>query len=186
MNENLLAKLEALLFIYGEPLTLKRIHKILNRGRAGSAPAVTETAVNEALTALSEGLKKDDRGLTLILSHEEAQLVTKPEFTELLGEVVKEELNEALTPAALETLAVILYSGPLTRSIIDYIRGVNSTFILRSLLLRGLIDRAPDPERPNTYVYKPSFNLLKHLGISRIEDLPEYQRFKEIVDKLKL
>jgi len=183
--ENLIAQLEALLFIYGEPMATKKIVKILNHRKTDDRETVNAEAVKAALTALKEKLKDAGRGLELILSEDQVQLVTKPEWSAVLGEVVKEELNETLTPAALETLAIIAYSGPVGRSIVDYIRGVNSTFILRSLVLRGLVDRAPDPERPNAYIYRPSFDLLKYLGISKTDDLPDYQKFRELVEKLR-
>ena len=176
ISKDIIAALEALLFIYGEPLPIKKIAKILGQ---------EELRVLAACGELSEKLSGEDRGLALIVSDERAQLVSKPEFGQLLEDLVKEELHETLTPAALETLAIIAYAGPVSRSVIDYIRGVNSTFILRTLLLRGLVDRSLDPQRSTTYLYRPSFDFLKHIGVSKLEDLPEYQRFREIVEKLK-
>lgn len=179
MNEEktntLTAQIEALLFAYGEALEIKRMAKILGQGEAE-----TESALRE----LHSQLGGSGRGLTLIFTDGKVQLATKPEFQGLLQNIVKEELNEALTPAALETLSIIAYSGPLPRSIIDYVRGVNSSFILRALLLRGLVNRKPDPGRGNAYVYSASFDLLRHLGITKTEDLPEYQKFRGIVEKL--
>ena len=173
---NLIAQLETLLFIYGEPIGVKKIAKILK--------AEVEK-VEEVIEAFKEKLASDDRGLSLVLDDGKVQMVTKPEFSRLFEDLIKDELTEALTPAALETLSIIAYGGPLSRSIIDYIRGVNSTFILRALLIRGLIERHSDPKRPNAYIYSPSFELLKHLGLSKTEELPEYNKFKEIVEKLK-
>ncbi len=172
---NLTAQLEALLFIYGEQVEVKKIAKILKQEVA---------EVEQALTALKEKLVSGDRGLSLIFSDSKVQLTTKPEFSRLFEDLIKDELTEALTPAALETLSIIAYGGPLSRSIIDYIRGVNSTFILRALLIRGLIERHSDPKRPNAYIYSPSFELLRHLGLSTTKDLPEYNKFREIVTKL--
>ena len=61
---------------------------------------------------------------------------------------VKEELTEDLTPASLETLSIVAYLGPISRVRIEYLRGVNSSVILRSLMIRGLIERFADPEHP--------------------------------------
>lgn len=174
-KNSLTAKIEAFLFIQGEPVTIKKICKTLNQ---------KEPAVIEALGALETALGSDDRGLALLRSGAEVQLTTKPAHKELAEQVMKDEFNEALTPAALETLAIIAYGSPVSRSIIDYIRGVNSTFILRNLLMRGLIERNPDPSRGNAYVYGPSFELLRHLGIPKNEALPEYGRFRDIIAKV--
>ncbi len=121
----------------------------------------------------------------LIRHGQQLQLATKPNFKGLLEKVVKAELHEALTPAGLETLSIITYGGPILRSEIDYIRGVNSSFILRALLLRGLINRNPDPRRGNAYLYGPSFDFLKHLGGASVTELPDYQVFAELAMKVK-
>jgi len=101
-----------------------------------------------------------------------------------MEEFIKDEFREDLTPASLETLSLISYLGPVSRAQIDYYRGVNSSFILRSLLMRGLVERYNDPQRANVYLYQASFDLLKYLGISRVEDLPEYEKFRTMNNKL--
>ena len=167
------AAVEALLFVYGEPMEIKKIAKLLKIG---------EAAVKEALKNLEQEFSAEDRGLKLISKDSPAggsvQLATKPDFTSFLENFIKEEFKENLTPASLETLSLIAYLGPVSRAQIDYYRGVNSTFILRSLLIRGLIERYPDPKRTNIYLYEVGFDLLKYLGISKVEELPEYEKFK--------
>ncbi|OGY62357.1 MAG: SMC-Scp complex subunit ScpB [Candidatus Harrisonbacteria bacterium RIFCSPHIGHO2_01_FULL_44_13] len=176
-KENLIAQLEALLFIYGEPLDFKKIAKILN----------TEAVeVREAAEVLKKDLSQNNRGLFLILNDGKIQLTTKPVFGKFLEEVAKKEFVEDLTPASLETLAIVAYTGPISRIHIDYVRGVNSSYILRSLLLRGLINRSLDPEGSNAYLYNASFDLLKHLGIAKIEDLPEYNKYKELIKNVAI
>ena len=101
-------------------------------------------------------------------------LGTAPELSPTIEKMTKEELMGDLGKATLETLSIILYQGPIVKSRIDYIRGVNSSFILRNLLIRGLIERREHPEDKRTFLYSPTFDLLTHLGISRVEDLPEY------------
>ncbi|MBI2099909.1 MAG: SMC-Scp complex subunit ScpB, partial [Candidatus Vogelbacteria bacterium] len=71
-------------------------------------------------------------------------------------------------------LTIVLYKGPLTRAEIDYIRGVNSSFILRHLSIRGLVERIPNPKDARSFLYRPTFDLFQHLGLSKIEELPEY------------
>ena len=170
------SKLEALLFIYGDPLEIKKAAKIL-----GASPDEIASAVKDLQAALAAS----DRGLTLVEHDGSLQLATKPEFGQLLQTVLKAELNEALSPASLETLSIVTYAGPVSRAEIDYIRGVNSSFTVRALLLRGLITRETDPQRANAYLYKPSIDLLHHLGVSRTEELPEFERFKAAASSIK-
>lgn len=164
-----LAELEALLFVHGEPLAFQKIGKMLK---------LETEAVRELVLAYEALLRAGDRGLLLVTSRDRVQLATKPQFARILEAFLKEELAEELTPASAETLAIVLYLGPLSRSRIEYYRGVNSLFTLRNLLIRGLVERFPDPERPLSFLYEASFALLRHLGISRKEDLPEYEKFR--------
>lgn len=163
------AAIEALLFVHGEPIGIKKIAEILKIDRI-----IAENSIKE----LEEKLKAEDRGLMLVFNNQQVQLTTKPDFAPFLENFIKEEFKENLTPASLETLSLIAYLGPMTRVQIDYHRGVNSSFILRNLLIRGLIERFSDSQKSNAYLYQPSFDLLKYLGISKIEELPEYEKFK--------
>jgi segregation and condensation protein B len=175
-NTNLPAALEAILFSYGEPLPLKRIVTMTG---------ASEEACLSALKILEEKYKTENQGLELLNHDSEIQLVTKAAFQELLHTIIKEELNEELSPATLETLGIIAYGkGEITRATIDYIRGVNSSFMIRTLLMRGLIERKTS-EKKNTYAYGLSLDFLKHLGISKIEDLPEYERLGKTLEDLK-
>ncbi|MDO8429863.1 MAG: SMC-Scp complex subunit ScpB [bacterium] len=169
------SKLEALLFIYGEPIEAKKLAKILN---------LKESEVKIGLEMLDADLKQGGRGLTLLEDKNRFQLVTKPEFSELLEEITKQEFTEILTPASLETLSIISYAGPISRADIEYVRGVNSSFTVRALLMRGLVERSIDPKRANAYLYSTSFELLRHLGLSKNGELPEYERFKSLISNL--
>lgn len=167
MNQELIAKLEALLFIYGEPMSVAKIAKMLR---------VPEGEAQGTIEALRLELMRTERGLALMEHDGTVQLVTKPLFAPFLETLIKEEFTENLTPASLEALTIIAYAGPLTRAEVDYVRGVNSSFIVRALLLRGLVERKEE-KRGHSFVYGPSAALLKHLGVSRIEELPEYEKF---------
>jgi segregation and condensation protein B len=170
---NLAAQIEALLFVHGEPMKLKRLAELLG---------LREEELRQELARLAERLQAaGDRGLGLIVANDEVQLVTKPVLAHLVGRLVKEELDSGLTPASLETLAIIAYLGPCSRALIEEIRGVNSSFILRSLLVRGLIERQPDPRRPNAFLYQPSFEFLRHLGLTQVEHLPDYEKYRQLI-----
>src|SRR3989344_3816447 len=174
-SKNLLSKIEALLFIYGEPMELKKLAKMLS---------VSDSDTKEGLRLLEEELVRAERGLALIRSGNKVQLATKPEFAKILEDITKQEFNEALTPAALETLSIVSYAGPISRADLEYIRGVNSSFTLRALLMRGLVERSVDPKRGNAYLYSPSFELLRHLGLDKVELLPDYEKYKSLVASL--
>jgi segregation and condensation protein B len=140
-----------------------------------------EAAVLEgALVSLAAGLAQDDRGLSLLRNGDKVQLVTKPEYGSIMTQFVKDELQEDLTPAALEALSLVLYLGPVHRSRLDYLRGVNSSFIVRNLMLRGLVERFPDPARPSIFLYRATMDALRHLGVASASELPEYDKFREL------
>ena len=172
-EKNAVAALEALLFIHGEAIAKKKIMTVLE---------MEPEALEAALAALREECGRHERGLMLLVSGEKVQLVTKPEWSGILAQFVKDELEEELTPAALEALSLIAYLGPIHRSRLDYLRGVNSSFIVRNLMLRGLVERSPDPARPSLFLYRATTDTLRHLGVGRPEDLPEYGKFRELAD----
>lgn len=173
--ENLLSKIEAVLFAYGEPISIERLSKILK---------ITPVELSIALKDLEIELSRQERGIVLIRNSNKIQLATKPELTSLLEDIVKQEFTEDLTPTAIETLSIIAYAGPISRADIEFIRGVNSSFTIRNLLLRGLIERTVDPKRANAYIYTASFDLIKRLGILKVEDLPDYEKYKQMVMNL--
>lgn len=184
IDKKLLAAIEAVLFVYGETLEIKRLVGILKRDeKLNLKTKEAEEIVKKALEKLRQKYEAEDSGLKIIFSENRVQLATKPDFIPLLEDFIKEEFKENLTPASVETLSLIAYLGPLSRAQIDYYRGVNSSFILRSLMIRGLIERKTDPKRANVYLYQVSFELLKDLGISKIEELPEYEKFRAIEKK---
>jgi len=169
---NLDAQIEAILFFKAEPMKLAKIAEFLN---------VSEEAVNEALATLEQ--KLGGRGVILIRKDGEATLGTAPETSELIDKMVKEDLSKDLGKATLETLTIILYRSPVSKPEIDYVRGVNSNYILRSLLVRGLIEKIPKPDDQRSFLYRPTFQLLEHLGISDLSQLPEKEAFAEKVSE---
>jgi segregation and condensation protein B len=160
---NLESKIEAILFWKGEPLGRKKLADILQ---------VKELELNEGIAKLKENLK--ERGIVLLERDSEILLGTTPELSNLIENLQKEELNKDLSKASLETLSIILYKNGVSRSEIDYIRGVNSSFTLRALSIRGLIDKNIDAKDSRRYVYKPSFELLSFMGVTKVEELPDY------------
>ena len=169
---NNIAALEAFLFIHGEPMSYQKIAAVLGVEKEEAESLVAE---------LKKRLEGEDRGLQLVSDREKVQLATKPEFNSILENFVKEELTEDLSPASLEALSIIAYLGPIARARIEYLRGVNSMLILRSLMLRGLVERYPDPEHAASFLYRLTFDAMKHLGVQQKEDLPDHAKFQELL-----
>lgn len=161
------AKIEAILFFKSEPISINTLSKILH---------ADESEIQASLEILKEKLQ--GRGIALLSKDDEVLLGTAPEASALIEAIMKEELSRDLGKAGLETLSAILYQGPITRAELDYIRGVNSTFILRNLLIRGLIEKIPNPKDQRSFLYRPTFDLLSLLGVTRVEDLPEYDKVR--------
>ncbi|KKW11651.1 MAG: Segregation and condensation protein B [Parcubacteria group bacterium GW2011_GWA2_49_9] len=172
MNTELEKILEAVLFWRGEPMTLPELCRALK------LPSVD---VKKGLQSLKEKLQ--GRGLSLIQTEDEYAFATAPDTHELIERLRKEELARDLGKAALETLSIVLYKERVSRRDIEYIRGVNSTAILRSLLIRGLIERRQSEDDERVFLYRPTIDLLSLLGISSFEELPE---FKEIRTELSV
>ncbi|MDE1988476.1 MAG: SMC-Scp complex subunit ScpB, partial [Patescibacteria group bacterium] len=99
--------------------------------------------------------------------------------------LTREDLVKDLGKTGLETISIILYKGPISRAEIDYIRGARSNFILRNLLMRGLIEKVAKLDDNRAFLYKPSFELLSYLGLSKIEDAPEYAEVKKEFEAAK-
>jgi len=170
MSNNLENKIEAILFWKGEPMSRKKLSEILKVG---------QIEINENIEKLKENLK--ERGIVFIEKENEVMLGTAPELSKLIENLQKEELNRELSKASLETLSIILYKNSVSRAGIDYIRGVNSSFILRALSIRGLIERIIDSKDNRRYIYKPSFELMSYLGIKSMEELPDYQEINNSI-----
>jgi segregation and condensation protein B len=166
------SRIEAILFFKNEPVSKKEIAKTLG---------AEAKEVEEALSNLQ--VFYQNRGMVIITDGELVSFGTHPSQSTLIETMQKEELSRDLGRAGLETLAIVLYRGPVTRREIDNIRGVNSTFTLRSLMIRGLVERIEAENGERGYSYKSTLKLYEHLGITRQEDLPEFSDSVEKVDE---
>ncbi len=161
---------ESVLFISGEPMKISKISKIIE---------VSKEDVENALMLLSGDYSSQKRGIVILRKEDEVQMATNPDNAEYVDKVVKSDLQEALSNAALEVLSIIAYRGPISRTEIEAIRGVNCTYTLRNLLMRGLIERIDNPKDLRGYVYKISFEFLKKLGIDNVNKLPDFDNLSQ-------
>lgn len=167
----LLSALESLLFVSGEPLTFTRLAKIL---------ALSEQETHALVEALGKRYETDLlAGLVLVRDDTMVQLATKPSNASFIETLMKSSLQETLSKAALEVLAIIAYRAPVSRSEVDAIRGVNCSFTLRNLLLRDLISREGNPSESRGYLYRPTLRFLQTLGLTQASELPDFATLSE-------
>jgi len=164
---DLKSSLESILFLHGEPMAVSRLAKTIGAGKAD---------IEKALAELREEYR--ERGIVLIENRDAWQFATNPQNREAVERFVTANFSEDLTRAALETIAIVAYQGPISRAGIEYIRGVNSSFTVRNLLVRGLVEREENPSDKRSYLYRVSMDFLKYLGLTRFDELPQYKEFR--------
>jgi segregation and condensation protein B len=155
------AALEALLFVAERPLGRREIASLAGADRA---------TVDERLGDLEVSLRA--RGIRLLIADDQVELATAPEAGSLVARYVGTE-GLRLSPAALETLAIVAYRQPVTRAAVERIRGVDSDHVVRTLLHRRLVverGRATSPGRP--ILLGTAFEFLERFGLTSLEDLP--------------
>jgi segregation and condensation protein B len=155
------AQLEALLFVAERPLTRREIAAV-----AGVDRAVVDARLGDLEVALA------DRGVRLVLSGDRVELVTAPDAGALIARYVGADAIR-LSPASLETLAIVVYRQPVTKAAVERIRGVDSDYTIRTLLHRRLVvelGRAETPGRP--FLYGTGFEFLERFGLTSLDELP--------------
>ncbi len=159
---SLMARVESLLFVADEPVSVGRLAEALE-----VAPGEIERALADLEIAYA------GRGLRLQRAGSRVQLITAPEAAHWVERFLGLETRMRLSRAALETLSIIAYRQPITRPEIEAIRGVSSDSVLRTLLSVGLIEevgRAPTVGRP--ILYSTTFEFLQHFGLHSLDELP--------------
>lgn len=162
------AHIEALLFAMGGPMRIAALARVLG---------CKEQDIRSALDTLAARLKGG--GLALTQTQDTVALTTNDLTSPTVAQSRKENLEGDLGQAALEVLAVLLYRGPATRARIDHIRGVNSASTIRTLLSRGMIERAKNKEDAREFLYHPTTELLAHLGVSNTKELPDFDAIEQ-------
>jgi len=172
------AALHALLFASGEPLQKKQLAALLEIG---------DSDLKTVLQVLDNSLKGS--GVALVETDTEVELRTAPEASTIVKKLRESELARDLGKASLETLAVIAYQtggtdkrGGATRGEIDWVRGVNSSTSLHTLLLRGLVEGREDEHDKRRVRYSLTTEALAHLGIARAEDLPRAAELQAVAE----
>ncbi len=158
-------KIEALLLISVKPLSIKVLQELVG--------AKKKEEVTDALEVLMKKHNIQDSGIAIARLEDKVHMTTSPDVASLIAEFLKDEMTGELTPASLETLTVVAYRGPITKTELEMIRGVNCTLILKNLLMRGLIEEKKDKDELLS-MYQVTFDFLKYLGLQEVTQLPGY------------
>ena len=176
-NDSLFSIIESLLFVSGEPLKIKEIASIIH-----CDIDYTKDLVNE----LSGLYGVEPRGIKIIILNDSCQLVTKEKNSNYIQKLLRINRRQSLSQAALETLAIVAYKQPITRIIVDEIRGVKSDRGILTLVGKNLIKecgRMDVPGRP--ILYSTTNEFLKCFGLENVEQLPPLEEFiKQFEDTL--
>jgi len=158
------SSIEAILFAAGDSVPVARLSLILE---------VDENEIESAALEMAEAYVKAERGIRLLMLDKSLQLCSAPEYAELISKTLEQRKPARLSQAALETLSVVAYFQPVTRSFIEQMRGVDSSYTVSVLEDRGLIEvggRMDVPGRP--LVYKTTDIFLRTMGLSSLSQLP--------------
>jgi segregation and condensation protein B len=194
MEMNLISKIESLLFISNRPLTVRRLAELVE---------ANGEEVLRALEELREKMNSEERGVQLVKVGNSYQFATRGEHAKLVASFVKEELVGEMTKPQLETLTIVAYRGPVSKTELEQIRGVNCSLILRNLMIRGLVEEVEGGTFPfgtaqgrqaqgdnsggsaerglSSLVrkYQVTHEFVRHLGLSGVEALPEYAQLSK-------
>ncbi len=165
--------IEALLFVSGDPLSVDRLYEILG--------GVDRPRLASTVMALKEEYARVDRGLQVVEVAGGYQLVTRVEMAPWIKQMEKIKLSSRLSRPGLETLAIVVYKQPITRSEIEMIRGVDVSGVLRTLMERKLIKMVGRKEvagRPMMYGSTREF--LQYFGLPNLSALPTLKEFADL------
>lgn len=171
-SQHLKSLFESILFVASKPISLKEISKL-----AGVTTQEAETILLELQNEHRES------GVVILESTGQYQMATHPQNAEAVKNFLNQDLREKLTDATVEVLAIIAYRQPISKSEIEAIRGVNSQYSIRHLLMRGMIEKVSNPADARGYQYQTTTEFLQHLGLMSLRDLPE---FEELTHHIKL
>lgn len=171
-SKKLKSQILSILFVSPKPVTIKELTESLE---------AEEEAIEQAVSELIS--ENRDSGIILLAHNSKLELASNPENSPAVKKFLQLELRERLTDASIETLAIVVYKQPVTRAEIENIRGVNSQYTLRQLLIRGLIEKTGSPSDHRVQLYKTTLEFMQHLGIRDMKELPD---FEELTKNIQL
>lgn len=163
--------IESLLFVSGEPLSIRDLHNNLE---------ISIKVIESVIKEMIDDYEEDNRGIKLISINGEYQLVSKPQNSDSIQKLLKKNKRQSLSQASLESLAIVAYKQPITRIDIDEIRGVKSDSALQRLIERELIKdigRLEVPGRP--IIFGTTEEFLRQFGLKDLDELPSLDLYDE-------
>lgn len=161
----------SILFVASKPVSIKELAETLEVDEAQIKAGVAEIVAGQQIS-----------GIILLAHNNKLQLASNPDNSFVVKKFLALELREKLTDASLETLAIILYKQPVSKAEIENIRGVNSQYSLRHLLIRGLVEKIPSPSDRRVQFYKTTLEFMQHLGIKNMKELPEFEELTKAIE----
>ncbi|MFA5128891.1 MAG: SMC-Scp complex subunit ScpB [Patescibacteria group bacterium] len=173
---NLKSKIESLLFVASRPLSLKKICEQVGGEKE---------EVKKLLADLADDCENNKRGVQIMEIDGEYQMATRGDSSKMVKDFLKDEMTGELTRPALETLTIIAYRGPIAKSDLEQIRGVNCSLILRNLMIKGLAE-SKNSDKGGEPLFNITFDFMRYLGITKQSELPDYDKLSksEILDKI--
>lgn len=168
--------IESLLLLSDKPLSIETVSKKIDLSKKETSVLIQE---------LKNKFNVEGSGIYIVESWGKIQFTTNPANENIVKEFIKEEINSNLSDASLETLTIIAYRGPITKSEVEQIRGVNCSIILRNLMIKGLIESEFNKEKMADD-YNITVDFLKYLGINHVDELPNYEKLNtsEIINNI--
>src|SRR3989338_9163646 len=169
--DKLKSQILSILFVASKPVGIKELAEVLE---------IKEEELREAVFELVSA--NQSSGIIILAHNNKLQLASNPDNSATVKKFLSLELREKLSEAALETLAIILYKQPVSKAEIENIRGVNSQYSLRHLLIRGLIEKIQSPSDRRMQLYKTTLEFMQHLGIKDMKDLPDFEELTKSIE----
>ena len=158
-------QLEAVLFVSGAPVGKKKLVGLLG-------------CSDDDLDAMVAALNERERGVVVVDDGTRIVLSVDPSVSEFVESVRKSDEEAPLSVSARETLSIVAYAGPISKIHLDFLRGVNTQYIVRRLLTRGLIH---EERRGRERLFSVTVDFLRHLGLRRKEELPDYESVNQSI-----
>jgi segregation and condensation protein B len=175
--EHLLQHIEALIFVAEQAISKREIKAVLEEQFEQN---IEKEDIDELLEALKIKYEHEDFAFTIVEISGGFQFMTKKEYHDTVGTLLKQKTKKRLSKSALEALAIVAYRQPITKVEVEQIRGVNSDYSIQKLLEKELVTivgRSDKPGRPLLYATSPKF--MDYFGIQSLKDLPKVKDFKE-------
>jgi segregation and condensation protein B len=170
-SAKLKSQILSILFVSSKPVSISELSSTLE---------LTEDDIKTVVAEIVADNQKN--GIILLANHNKLQLASNPDNSGTVKKFLSLELREKLSDAALETLAVIAYRQPVSKAEIENVRGVNSQYTIRQLLIRGLVEKIGSPTDKRVQHYKTTLEFMQHLGLKDMKDLPDFEEITKSIE----